>query len=55
MEEGDMNKIYKQAMLCPVCGMQVHQPHRKNFHGAEYLFCCTDCRHQFESEPEQYI
>ncbi|MFQ5453177.1 MAG: heavy metal translocating P-type ATPase [Candidatus Zixiibacteriota bacterium] len=45
--------IYKD----PVCGMTVKpdSPHRLEYNGQKYLFCCEGCCKKFDENPEQYI
>ena len=40
----------------PVCGMTVKPgtPHRSEYRGRTYFFCCAGCRAKFESDPERF-
>ena len=42
----------------PVCGMQVDpatSPHRFDFAGTTYHFCCDGCRTKFAADPQKYL
>jgi YHS domain-containing protein len=42
----------------PVCGMQVDDRTalaKSQYQGTNYFFCCDDCKHQFDQQPEQYV
>jgi YHS domain-containing protein len=50
-EEDDM------AAIDPVCGMSVDEgdaPEKLDHEGTTYYFCSTDCRQEFEANPEDY-
>ncbi|MGO8751522.1 MAG: heavy metal translocating P-type ATPase [Thermoguttaceae bacterium] len=40
----------------PVCGMKANpaSPHRYEFGGKEYRFCCGHCLEKFRADPEKY-
>ena len=40
----------------PVCGMKADpaSPHRYEFGGKEYRFCCGHCLEKFRADPEKY-
>jgi Cu+-exporting ATPase len=41
----------------PVCGMQVDEQQAKataQHQGRTFYFCSTECRQQFEQEPDRY-
>ena len=42
----------------PVCGMDVDPhatPHRSEYRGRTFYFCCDGCRASFEADPEKYL
>jgi len=42
----------------PVCGMTVNPqktPHRAEYEGRTYYFCCAGCRTKFIADPQQYL
>ncbi|MEJ2720013.1 MAG: YHS domain-containing protein, partial [bacterium] len=41
----------------PVCGMTVKPdgPHRMEYKGKTYLFCCPHCLAKFQNDPDSYI
>lgn len=41
----------------PVCGMTVKpsSPHRYDYRGQTYHFCCAGCLNKFQSDPEAYL
>ena len=41
----------------PVCGMRVkpESPHRFNYEGETYLFCCAGCLAKFRDNPKTYV
>ena len=42
----------------PVCGMTVNaetNPHRAEYRGQTYYFCCADCRTKFLADPQRYL
>jgi P-type Cu+ transporter len=42
----------------PVCGMTVNaetNPHRAEYQGQTYYFCCAGCRTKFIAEPQRYL
>ena len=41
----------------PVCGMQVdpHGPHRLDYGGTTYVFCCAGCVEKFRANPDRYV
>jgi Cu+-exporting ATPase len=42
----------------PVCGMDVDErttKDRSDYQGTTYFFCSTDCREEFEENPEDYV
>jgi len=43
-------------MIDPVCGMEVagQTAPVSNYDGKEYAFCSTECKEEFDSEPEHY-
>jgi Cu+-exporting ATPase len=45
------------AAIDPVCGMSVDEqdaPEKLDYEGTTYYFCSTDCRQEFEANPEDY-
>jgi YHS domain-containing protein len=45
------------AAIDPVCGMSVEEsdaPATFDYRGTTYYFCSTDCREEFEANPEDY-
>lgn len=45
------------AAIDPVCAMSVEErdaPERLDYEGTTYYFCSTDCREEFEANPEDY-
>jgi len=41
----------------PVCGMQVNEqqaPGRSEYQGQTYYFCSTNCKRQFDQNPQRY-
>ena len=45
------------AAIDPVCGMSVDEgdaPEKLDHEGTTYYFCSTDCRQEFEANPEDY-
>ena len=45
------------AAIDPVCGMSVEEadaPDRFEHQKTTYYFCSTDCREEFEANPEDY-
>ena len=41
----------------PVCGMQVDEKQttfKSNHEGKTYYFCSTDCKQEFDANPEDY-
>lgn len=41
----------------PVCGMKVEQdvPHRSDYEGRTYYFCCRGCKVEFDRDPGRYV
>ena len=42
----------------PVCGMTVNAqttPHRAEYQGQTYYFCCAGCRTKFIADPQRYL
>lgn len=42
----------------PVCGMMVEPetaPAKSEYKGTTYYFCSTDCKEEFDADPESYI
>ena len=42
----------------PVCGMTVNPqktPHRAEYQGQTYYFCCAGCRTKFIADPQRYL
>lgn len=41
----------------PVCGMEVREdvPHRSEYEGRTYHFCCRGCKVQFDRDPRRYL
>ncbi len=41
----------------PVCGMMVGEdsPHRAEYHGQTYFFCCARCLASFKESPDRYL
>jgi YHS domain-containing protein len=42
----------------PVCGMKVddkNPEYQAQFAGRKYIFCSENCRHEFETNPEEYV
>ena len=45
------------AAIDPVCGMTVDQqdaPEKAEYEGTTYYFCSSDCREEFETNPQDY-
>lgn len=41
----------------PVCGMQINEQQAAGqtpYHGETFYFCSTNCREQFEQNPQRY-
>ena len=47
----------KAEFIDPVCGMTVRPegPHRLDYKGRTYRFCCAGCLERFEGDPEKYL
>src|SRR5690554_7168505 len=47
----------KQTARDPVCGMTVSSdsPHRAEYDGEQYFFCCAGCRSKFLADPHKYL
>ncbi|MBW2413274.1 MAG: heavy metal translocating P-type ATPase [Deltaproteobacteria bacterium] len=45
------------ALVDPVCGMTVSRdsPHRFEYRGERYGFCCARCAERFEADPESFL
>ncbi|GIW07516.1 MAG: YHS domain-containing protein [Dehalococcoidia bacterium] len=45
----------------PVCGMEVNEQQAasqgltSNYQGRTYSFCSSDCKRQFDQNPQQYV
>jgi Cu+-exporting ATPase len=42
----------------PVCGMKVDpakSPHKTEYRGESYSFCCRGCLEEFEADPDRYL
>jgi xanthine dehydrogenase accessory factor len=42
----------------PICGMQVNSrktPHRSEYQGEQFFFCCAGCKQAFDKEPAKYL
>ena len=41
----------------PVCGMTARpeSPHRFEYRGKVYLFCCGRCKEKFQADPERHL
>jgi xanthine dehydrogenase accessory factor len=47
-----------REVVDPVCGMTVDfekSPHRFEWNGTVYAFCCAGCRERFARDPERYL
>jgi len=57
MQEETSKAAEQQALLDPVCGMQVSSDseYRHTHSGSEYLFCSESCANKFKTNPGQYI
>ena len=47
----------KMTAIDPVCGMTVDEtdaPAKLEHDGTTYYFCSTDCKEEFETNPEDY-
>jgi Cu+-exporting ATPase len=51
---GDANDARKQ--IDPVCGMSVsaQSPHRFDYAGQQYVFCCQGCLDRFRADPARF-
>ncbi|MEF3168958.1 MAG: heavy metal translocating P-type ATPase [Deltaproteobacteria bacterium] len=54
---GVLKEVEMEEFKDPVCGMSVGKdsPHRYDYKGKIYLFCCPHCLAKFKENPEQYI
>ena len=46
------------AVKDPVCGMTIDSvtaAGRTVYEGAEYFFCSTECKRQFDQNPAKYV
>jgi YHS domain-containing protein len=51
------NKKTETTHLDPVCGMEVKEGEvagTSTYDGGTYYFCSTDCKDEFEENPEEY-
>jgi len=44
-----------EQKMCPVLGGPVDKNIFTEYQGKKVYFCCTDCKEQFEKEPEKYL
>jgi len=46
-----------ETLKDPVCGMTVtpQSPHRAEFEGRPYYFCCGGCKAKFGADPHKYL
>ena len=56
MTDTDQESRMPIAERDPVCGMKANpaSPHRYEFGGKEYRFCCGHCLEKFRADPEKY-
>ncbi|MCL6600700.1 MAG: XdhC family protein [Alicyclobacillus macrosporangiidus] len=57
-ESAERNREAPHEVIDPVCGMTVDlskTPHRLEWNGTEYGFCCAGCRQRFARDPERYL
>ena len=46
----------QEASIDPVCGMMADgSPHRYEYQGRTYFFCCAGCLQKFRAEPTRYL
>lgn len=50
--------IAVETVKDPVCGMQVNPdqvPHKSEYKGTAYFFCCAGCKTKFDANAERYL
>src|SRR5712691_366036 len=59
MDHVDNSKTEQNvASIDPVCGMTVNPdatPHKYQYEGKSYHFCCSNCREKFRADPAKYL
>lgn len=46
----------QEAAIDPICGMvATGSPHRYEYQGRDYFFCCPRCLEKFRAEPDKYL
>jgi Cu+-exporting ATPase len=46
------------SITCPVSGTELGAPARawqSEYKGQTYYFCCSDCKKDFDKDPERYL